>query len=114
AGVLSLEQGGFYEGRQTVFGYATGRIELMKRLSLEPSASINRVNLPAGAFTAQVYRARLNYTFTPLMFLSGLTQYNSSSHAVSTNLRLRWEYGPGSELFVVYTEEQNTNSRLGS
>ena len=113
AGVLSLEEGGFYEGRQTVFGYSTGRIALRMRLSLEPSASINWVDLPAGAFTAQIYRARINYTFTPLMFFSGLTQYNSSSHAVSTNLRLRWEYGPGSELFVVYTEEQNTSARLG-
>jgi hypothetical protein len=29
---------------------------------------------------------------------------------VSTNARLRWEYHPGSELFV-YNEERNTQAR---
>ena len=42
------------------------------------------------------------------MFLSGLVQYNSALDTVSTNLRLRWEYSPGSELFVVYTEERDS------
>ena len=42
------------------------------------------------------------------MFFSGLLQYNSSTDAVSTNLRLRWEYHPGSEIFVVYTDERDT------
>ncbi len=40
------------------------------------------------------------------MFFSGLVQYNSSTNTVSSNLRLRWEYIPGSELFVVYTDER--------
>jgi hypothetical protein len=30
---------------------------------------------------------------------------------VSTNARFRWEYRPGSELFVVYNEERNTLTR---
>ncbi len=37
-------------------------------------------------------------------------QYNSRNHTVSTNLRLRWEYDPGNELFVVYTDENDTNA----
>ena len=45
---------------------------------------------------------------TPLMFASALIQYNSSNDIVSVNARLRWEYRPGSELFVVYNEERNT------
>ena len=48
---------------------------------------------------------------TPLMFVSALVQYNSSTNSVSTNARLRWEYQPGSELFVVYNEDRNTLSR---
>jgi hypothetical protein len=35
-------------------------------------------------------------------------QYNSSNNAFSTNLRLRWEYLPGSELFVVLNESRHT------
>ena len=46
---------------------------------------------------------------TPLMFVerAGAVQL-SSTNAVSTNARLRWEYRPGSELFVVYNDERNT------
>ena len=42
------------------------------------------------------------------MFFSALVQYNSSATAVSANLRFRWEYQPGSELFVVYNEARDT------
>ena len=42
------------------------------------------------------------------MFVSSLVQHNSSNDSLSTNLRLRWEYRPGSELFVVYNEERDT------
>ena len=52
--------------------------------------------------------ARTIYTVTPWMFVSALVQYNSSTHAMSTNLRMRWEYQPGSELFVVYSEQRDT------
>ena len=45
---------------------------------------------------------------TPLMFLSALIQSTSSNDALSTNVRFRWEYQPGSELFVVYNEQRDT------
>ena len=47
---------------------------------------------------------------SPTAFVSALTQYNSSSNSLATNARLRWEYSPGSELFVVYNEERDTLS----
>ena len=42
------------------------------------------------------------------MFTSALLQYNTAVNAVSANVRLRWEYRPGSELFVVYNEQRDT------
>jgi hypothetical protein len=45
------------------------------------------------------------------MFVSALLQHNSSSHAVSANVRLRWEYRPGSEFFIVYNEDRDTLAR---
>ena len=44
---------------------------------------------------------------TPLMFASALVQYNSTTRRSAANLRLRWEYRPRSELFVVYNEERD-------
>ena len=45
------------------------------------------------------------------MFFSGLAQFNSSNDSLSSNLRFRWEYQPGSELFVVYTDQRDTTLR---
>ena len=45
---------------------------------------------------------------TPRMFVAALVQHASSSHSLTTNLRFRWEYQPGSELFVVYTDGHDT------
>jgi hypothetical protein len=47
------------------------------------------------------------------MFVSALIQYASSTNTVSTNFRFRWEYQPGSELFVVYTDGHDTQAALG-
>ena len=88
---------------------ARGRFALTPQLSVEPNVEINRIDLPQGAFTTQLYRNRVTYVFTPRMIASGFVQYNSTNSTFSTNLRLRWEYSPGSELFIVYTDDQNTN-----
>ena len=109
SGRLSFEHGGFFDGDQNGIGFEQGRIEITPQLSIEPSVSINWIDLPYGTFTTGLYRTRTTYTFTPRMFVSSLLQYNSSSDTLSTNLRFRWEYSPGSELFVVYTEERGTD-----
>jgi hypothetical protein len=43
------------------------------------------------------------------MLISSLVQYNVSDHTVSSSVRLRWEYIPGSELFMVYSDGRNTS-----
>ena len=70
--------------------------------------SINEVDLPAGQFTTTLLRARADYGFSPRMFASALLQYNSTDRTFGSNLRFRWEYRPGSELFVVHTDEHDT------
>ena len=42
------------------------------------------------------------------MFTSALIQYNSSNRTMVANIRFRWEYQPGSELFVVYNDQRST------
>jgi TolB-like protein len=111
AGNVSLQRGSFFNGDITAIGYSSGRIEITPQFSLEPSVSINRIALPQGAFTAKLISSRVTYTFTPRMFFGGLVQFNSGSDALSSNLRFRWEYQPGSELFVVYTDQRDTAMR---
>jgi hypothetical protein len=115
SGQLSLQVGEFYDGTITSVAYSSGglfpsRIAVLKQFSVEPSVQINRVDAASGAFTTKVLRARTDYGFSPLMFASALLQYSSGDRAFSSNLRFRWEYRPGSELFVVYTDERDTSS----
>jgi len=107
----SVEYGTFYNGHRTGLSVSQGRISLTNALSVEPTYSMNRVELRQGDFTQHLLGSRITYTMTPLMFVSALMQYNSSANAVATNARLRWEYRPGSELFVVYNEDRNTLAR---
>jgi hypothetical protein len=111
SGNLLVEQGTFYSGDRTAVGFSRGRVNVTPQLSLEPSYSVNWVDLVEGAFTTHLLSSRVTYTMTPLMFVSALVQYSSSVNAVTSNVRLRWEYRPGSELFIVYNEERDTLSR---
>jgi hypothetical protein len=38
-----------------------------------------------------------------------LVQYNSAGFVIGANLRFRWEFKPGSDLFVVYNEGRDTS-----
>jgi hypothetical protein len=105
---VSADYGTFYNGHKTTLSVSRGRMAFTPQLSVEPTYTVNDVRLAAGAFRTHLSGTRVTYTMTPLMFTSALVQYNSASNAVSANVRLRWEYRPGSELFVVYNEERNT------
>ena len=110
AATTTLERGGFYDGDRTTFRLSGGRLEVTNQLQVQPGLSLNWVDLPFGSFTAEQVQARAVYTVTPRMFWAALVQYNSSANIVRTNLRLRWEYRPGSELFVVYTDERDSRA----
>jgi hypothetical protein len=115
SGSVGAQVGEYYDGRITSvsFGLATnsftsgGRISILPQLSMEPTIALTRFDLRGGSFTARLLRTRVDYGFSPLMFASALVQYNSADGAVSSNLRFRWEYRPGSELFLVYTDERD-------
>jgi len=69
---------------------------------------VNWLDLLQGSFTTKLLGARVTAPLTPRMFTSVLLQYNSSNNSYNTNARFRWEYQPGSELFVVVTEGRST------
>ena len=110
AGFLA-EYGTFYSGHRTALSITRGRLNLDTRLSLEPTYTVNWVDLREGSFTTHLAGSRVTYTMTPQMFASALVQFNSANNAVTANVRLRWEYQPGSELFVVYNDDRDTRAR---
>ena len=104
--------GSFWSGDIQTLAFTRGRVNVLDQFSIEPAVSFNWVDLPEGSFNTTLVQSRFNYSFTPRMFFSGLLHYNSSNDLVGANLRFRWEYRPGSELFVVYTEERDTETLM--
>ncbi len=95
---ISYRKGSFWSGDRDTLNF-NARVELSTRFSLEPRVSFNWVRLPEGDFST-----RVNFTFSPRMALGSFIQYNSRSDSLSSSVRFRWEYQPGSDLFVVYSE----------
>ena len=108
---MLVETGTFYDGTRTSVGVSSARVQVTPQVSLEPSMQIDWVDLVEGSFTAKVVRTRATYTLTPLIYVSGIVQYNSTGTSFGSNVRFRWEYRPGSELFVVYTDDYNTDEQ---
>lgn len=109
SGTLALRGGDFWSGSIDAISFSGGRIELSPQLSVEPGYSWNRVRLPEGDFRTELGLTRVTYTISPRMYFSGLVQYDSSSDSLSSNLRFRWEWAPGSELFLVYSDDRDTD-----
>ena len=107
-GSLVVQRGGYFNGDITTVGFTRGRIAILPQMSIEPTVSLNWIETPQGSFRTDLAFTRINYAFNPRMFFSGLVQYNSANDTVSSNLRFRWEYSPGSEVFVVYTEDRDS------
>ena len=64
----------------------------------------NDLELPGGAFVANLARLRLNYSFTTRAFVQALVQYNDRSRIWSSNVRFGMLSEANTGLFVVYDE----------
>ena len=111
SGNVRFDAGGFYGGTRKALSYLAGRMRLTPMFTLYPSVSVNWIDLPQKQFMTRLVSLRALYTLTPRMFLLTFWQYSSDVHDVSVNMRLRWEYQPSSELFLVYNEGRSTLPR---
>lgn len=107
SGRLFLSRGTFYNGTRNDVGYQ-GRAVITPQFAIEPRISISDVDVTQGSFVTTLAGARTSFTVSPRMFLAALLQFNSSSESVDTNIRFRWEYQPGSDIFIVYSDGRDT------
>ena len=93
----------FYDGTRTDLSVTTG-LRVTDQLATSVRFSRNDVEIPNGAFKADIASLQLDYAFSPTISLRSLTQYNSLSETWSTSARLRYIFRPGSDIYVVYDE----------
>src|SRR5215813_5456540 len=88
-----------------------------ERLSFDFSQQWDRFRLPvhAGDFSVVFGSFQTNYAFSRFLTLSTILQMNTSNtQAASANIRLRWNYRPDSDLFVIYTVGQQFASLVAA
>ena len=111
SGVLAVDVGQFYDGTRRTAS-VNARLGITDQFGIEPNISLNWLARDGVRATVRVAGARATYTMTPRMFVAVLVQHSSTSRSLATNLRFRWEYQPGSELFVVYSDAHDTSGAL--
>jgi Domain of unknown function (DUF5916) len=95
--------GGFFGGDRVSVS-PTLRMRAGETLTAEVAYQRNDVDLPWGAFTTNLLRTRVSYSFNTHAFLQGLVQYNDRADQWSMNLRFGWLQAANTGLFVVYTD----------
>ena len=108
SGIVRLVRGSFYNGTRTEVSAFRSRIEITPQISIEPGLTVDWVDLPEGKFATTLMSARTTYTLTPRIAVGALMQYVSTTHALGTNIRFRWEFIPGSDFYIVYTDDRDT------
>ena len=106
-GRINVLYGTFYDGNRTELAF-NGRVNINPRIDLSPRIQYDWLDLRAARFTTKLVAARIGLALTPRMALSSLFQYSSAGSSLVSNIRFRWEYIPGSDLFVVYTDNNDT------
>ena len=110
-GSMSVRTQRFYGG--TLKG---GQVKLAvsptPQISMAVTHGLNRADMPNGEFTANVTSFRLGNAFSTKLTTNALIQYNSLDNSFSTNVRLNFIHRPGSDFFVVLTEERGEEDRL--
>jgi|TARA_B100000678_G_scaffold276043_1_gene268483 hypothetical protein len=104
-GSFNYTTGGFWSGDRSEIrvqaGWRPG-----SRLSFALSLNHNEIDLPEGAFETDLASLRADLDFTTEMSMRSLIQYNSQQDMMLANVRLRYIYTPGSDLYLVYNETQ--------
>ena len=100
--------GSYYNGRLNEFRVrATYRAN--ERLSFSADPQWNRFRLPLanGDFSVVFGALETDYAFSRFVSLSTILQVDTANaQAASANIRLRWNFRPDSDLYVIYTAGQ--------
>lgn len=107
----NLRASQFYGGKLMAFG-GTLNLAPSPQVALALGLNRNRVDIPSGEFTADLVSLRASYSFSTRLTTNLLVQYNSLDEVFSSNFRLNFIHHPGSDLFLVLTEERGEDGEL--
>jgi hypothetical protein len=92
----------------------SGRVTMapIPNLAFTAGYTRNTVDLPGGAFDADIGSLRITLAASTKLVANALVQYNSLDQTVSSNLRIAFTYRPGSDFYIVYNEQRGDGTDL--
>ena len=98
---------GFFDGRLRVYSPGVA-VRPHPRVRLQVNYSRSEIRLPQenGDFNTNLVVLRGLVALSPDAFFRGLLQWNDDDGNFSGNVQLRWNYRPGSDIYLVYNERR--------
>jgi hypothetical protein len=107
---VSEQWGAFYDGTLSSAS-ATLNVRALPQVSVAGSEAWNRFRFTGRDHDVSVGSLKTSYSMTRFLTVSALVQHNSAdAEHVSWNARLRYQYRPDSDLFVVLNDGVQFNS----
>jgi len=96
-----IGHGGFYSGNLTEW-----LIQLGYKVIVPVYAGVESdrkyINLPEGSFVTQIYRANLNFLFSPNISWYNFAQYDNQTETLGWQSRFQWIIKPGKEIYLTW------------
>ena len=101
--------GGFFDGWRFEF-QAKPTWNVSRHLEMSGEYEVNVVRFPERkqGFNAHIVRLRTRAALNTKVSLNAFVQYNNASDRFSTNIRFRYNFREGNDLWLVYNENLNT------
>ncbi len=105
-----IEAGAFYDGWQATVA-VTPIWYVSEHLELSGSYQYDRIRFPdrGQRFDAHLARLRIGTALNTRLSTNAFLQLNSAAHGVFANVRFRYNFREGCDLWVVYNEGLNTD-----
>jgi hypothetical protein len=99
--LAKLGFGTFYSGNRTDLLIQTG-YKIIVPVYLGLDAEHRWVDLKEGDFVTRIYRANLNFLFSPNILWSNFAQYDNKTERIGWQSRFQWIIKPGKEIFLTF------------
>jgi Domain of unknown function (DUF5916)/Carbohydrate family 9 binding domain-like len=101
-GAAFFTSGGYYGGRLTQTIAYLQYTQPKGRWQSGLTVYTNFGKLPQGNFVQRLWQWNATYAFSSYVSLTNFLQYDTDSHNLGNNMRLRYTLKPGNDLFVVW------------
>ncbi|MEN8145376.1 MAG: DUF5916 domain-containing protein [Gemmatimonadota bacterium] len=108
----AVQVGEFYDGTQ--FGLSVApELSVNEHLEVSAEYNLSRVKFAdrQQEFNADIARLRAQVSVDTHLSVNAFIQYNQAADLVGSNVRLRYHFAEGKDLFVVYNNVLNTDLR---